>query len=106
MDATFYKSVTTRRNFKYNYYFSASTAGKPLLLFVHGFPSTSYDWRYQVSFFEDKGYGLIVPDMLGYGGTDKPADIEDYRSGLIAQDLVDILDAKKIDKAIAVGHDW
>ncbi|KAG6861814.1 hypothetical protein C0995_011696 [Termitomyces sp. Mi166 len=106
MDPTFYKSVSTRRNFKYNYYLSAPTAGKPVLLFVHGFPSTSYDWRYQVTFFKDKGYGLIVPDMLGYGGTDKPAVATDYRLGLVAQDLVDILDSEKIDKAVAVGHDW
>ncbi|KAG6876314.1 hypothetical protein C0992_000105 [Termitomyces sp. T32_za158] len=106
MDTTLYKSVLTRRSLKYNYYFSAPTAGKPVLLFVHGFPSTSYDWRYQVNFFKDKGYGLIVPDMLGYGGTDKPVDAADYRLSLIAQDLLDILDAEKVDKPIAVGHDW
>ncbi|KAG5353054.1 hypothetical protein C0989_010860 [Termitomyces sp. Mn162] len=106
MDSTIYKSVSTRRSLKYNYFFSAPAAGKPVLLFVHGFPSTSYDWRYQVTFFKEKGYGLIVPDMLGYGGTDKPTDAVDYKLGLIAQDLVDILDAEKINKAIAVGHDW
>ncbi|KAG5728245.1 Epoxide hydrolase 2 [Termitomyces sp. T112] len=106
MDSTFYKSLSTRRSLKYNYFFSSPAAGKPVLLFAHGFPCTSYDWRYQVTFFKEKGYGLIVPDMLGYGGTDKPTDAVDYKLGLIAQDLVDILDAEKIDKAIAVGHDW
>ncbi|KAG6895865.1 hypothetical protein C0992_011964 [Termitomyces sp. T32_za158] len=106
MDATLYKSVLTRRSLKYNYYFSTPTAGKPVLLFVHGFPSTSYNWRYQVTFFKDQGYGLIVPDMLGYGGTDKPADPANYILSLIAQDLLDILDAEKIEKSIAIGHDW
>ncbi|KAG6911058.1 hypothetical protein DXG01_004572 [Tephrocybe rancida] len=106
MDPSLYKSVTTRRGLKYNYYRSAPTAGKPFLLFVHGFPSTSYDWRYQAEFFKDQGYGLIIPDMLGYGGTDKPADYADYRMSLMCQDVIDILDAENVDQAIAVGHDW
>ncbi|KAG6844295.1 hypothetical protein H0H87_008076 [Tephrocybe sp. NHM501043] len=105
MDSSLYKTVTTRRSFKYNYYLSAPTSGKPFLLFLHGFPSTSYDWRYQVDFFKEQGYGLIVPDMLGYGGTDKPTEPADYRSRLMAEDIVDIFDAENVDKAIAIGHD-
>jgi len=106
MDPSLYKSVTTRRNLKYSYYFSPSTSGKPVLLFVHGFPNTSYGWRYQVNFFKAQGYGLIVPDMLGYGGTDKPTDPAQYKSSLMSQDVIDILDAENVEKAIAIGHDW
>ncbi|KAG6829036.1 hypothetical protein H0H87_012823 [Tephrocybe sp. NHM501043] len=106
MDSSLYKTVTTRRSFKYNYYLSAPASGKPFLLFLHGFPSTSYDWRYQVDFFKKEGYGLVVPDMLGYGGTDKPIDPAEYQGGLMARDIIDILDAENIEKAIAIGHDW
>ncbi|KAF5376027.1 hypothetical protein D9615_007725 [Tricholomella constricta] len=106
MDPSLYKSVTTRRSLKYSYYLSAPTGGKPVLLFVHGFPDTSNDWRYQVAFFKAQGYGLIVPDMLGYGGTDKPTDYTQYTLSLMSQDVIDILDAEKVEKAVAVGHDW
>ncbi|KAG6819322.1 hypothetical protein H0H93_012959 [Arthromyces matolae] len=106
MEPIFYKTVSTRRSLTYNYYFSAPIAEKPVLLFLHGFPSTSYDWRYQVDFFKAQGFGIIVPDQLGYGGTDKPVDYADYRLSLISQDLIDILDAENVDKAIAIGHDW
>jgi pimeloyl-ACP methyl ester carboxylesterase len=44
--------------------------------------------------------------MLGYGGTAKPANAEAYRPSLIVKDIVDILDAEKIQKAIVVAHDW
>ncbi|KAF8064071.1 alpha/beta-hydrolase [Lyophyllum atratum] len=101
-----YKSVTTRRSLKYSYFFSPPTLGKPVLLFIHGFPCTSYDWRYQVDFFKAKGYGLIVPDMLGYGGTDKPTDPAQYAQSLMSQDVIDILDFENVDKVIAIGHDW
>jgi pimeloyl-ACP methyl ester carboxylesterase len=75
-------------------------------LFLHGFPSTSYDWRKQVAFFGQEGYGLIVPDMLGYGGTAKPIDAAAYKQSLICADIVDILDAEKVGQAIVIGHDW
>lgn len=57
-------------------------------------------------YFKAKGYGVLIPDMLGYGGTDKPTDPEAYASEALVQDLVDILDAEKIDRVVAVGHDW
>lgn len=44
--------------------------------------------------------------MLGYGGTDKPTDPAHYRLSLMSQDVIDILDAEDVKKAIAIGHDW
>jgi len=77
-----------------------------ITLIFHGFPSTSHYWRHQVVFFQEKGYGLIVPDLLGYGGTAKPANVEADLSRLIVKDIVDILDAERIQKVIEFGNDW
>lgn len=106
MDPTSYKDVTTSRGLNYHYYFASAQNSKPTLLFLHGFPSTSYDWRHQVAFFKAKGYGLIVPDMLGYGGTAKPEDPADYVANLIVRDIVDLLDAEAVDSVISISHDW
>lgn len=106
MDPALYKNFTVSRGFKYTYYASPAKAGKPTLLFCHGFPSTARDWRCFVPFFQTRGYGLIVPDMLGYGGTDKPTDPAAYLSRAMSRDLVDLLDAEGVDTAIAIGHDW
>ncbi|KAI0344606.1 epoxide hydrolase [Trametopsis cervina] len=106
MDAAKYKTTTTSRGLTYNYYFVAAQQAKPTLLFCHGFPSTSKHWDKIAPFFEDRGYGVVVPDMLGYGGTSKPTDVNAYLPSLIVKDLVDILDAENIQKVIAVGHDW
>ncbi|TRM64517.1 Alpha/Beta hydrolase protein [Schizophyllum amplum] len=100
------KASVTSRGLRYSYRYAAPQAGKPTLLLLHGFPSTSYDWRHQITFFAAKGYGIIAPDMLGYGGTDKPADPLAYRGSLMARDLVDILDAEEAERVIAIGHDW
>ncbi|ESK89494.1 epoxide hydrolase [Moniliophthora roreri MCA 2997] len=107
MDLSSYKTVQTSRGMTYHYYFSLPRreGGKTLLL-IHGFPGSSFDWHHQVTYLEERGYGLIVPDMLGYGGSSKPTDPNAYRHSLIANDLKDILDAERIQQAIVIGHDW
>ena len=106
MESSFYKTTTVSRGIKYNYYANPAREGKPTILFCHGFPSTADDWRCVVPLFQAKGYGVIVPDMLGYGGTDKPTDPKEYAFSKMSKDLTDILDAEKVFKAIAVGFDW
>lgn len=106
MDPTHYNDFITSRGLNYHYYTSPAKDTKPTILLLHGFPSIAYDWCNQVSFFKKEGYGIIAPDMLGYGGTAKPTDPEAYRAPLICKDIVDILDAEKLSEVIVIGHDW
>ncbi|THH10261.1 hypothetical protein EW146_g8423 [Bondarzewia mesenterica] len=73
---------------------------------LHGFPSSSWDWSSQVMFFKPRRYGLIILDMLGYAGTDKPMDLKVYVGSGLARDIVDIMDNEGVQKGIIVGHDW
>ncbi|KAJ7882462.1 Alpha/Beta hydrolase protein, partial [Mycena leptocephala] len=95
-----------QRGVTYSYYWSPPTTGKPVLFFAHGFPEGSFLWRKQVPFFELLGYGLFVPELLGYGGTDKPTDPKLYIGSGHAQDIVDILDAEGVSQVVAIGHHW
>ncbi|EKM53674.1 uncharacterized protein PHACADRAFT_198096 [Phanerochaete carnosa HHB-10118-sp] len=107
MDNTKYRVFTVARSFAYNVYYTPPTVeGKPTLLFLHGFPSTSYDWRKQVRHFETRGFGLLVPDLLGAGATSKPTDSKAFRLGAVAQDIVDILDALCLLKVVGIATDW
>ncbi|KAI9711734.1 MAG: hypothetical protein M1820_001878 [Bogoriella megaspora] len=84
-----------------------SEASKPTILFLHGFPSTSYDWRHQIDHFSALGYRIIAPDLLGYGDTDKPAEIEPYAFKSMATDIVALLDREGVkDRVHVVGHDF
>lgn len=106
MDPAFCKQFTTSRGLKYHYYFSKPLEGKPFLVFLHGFPSTSRDWKNQVLFFKELGYGLVVPDLMGFGGTDKPNEVQAYKMSLMTKDVVELLDAEGANSVIAIGHDW
>lgn len=105
MDNTCFKSVKASRGFYYHYYHTpAEDLSLPVLLFLHGFPATSRIWWRQVEFFRIHGFGILVPDQLGFGESSKPTDPEAYKPSLICRDIVDIMDAEGIDKAVAVGH--
>lgn len=106
MDSALYKDLDVSRGFNYHYYYSPAQPGKPTLLFCHGFPSTSQLWVHIAPSFKDKGYGVLVPDLLGYSGTDRPTNPALYTADLLTKDITDILDAEKLDRVIAVGHDW
>jgi pimeloyl-ACP methyl ester carboxylesterase len=47
----------------------------PLLLFLHGFPSSSYDWRLLLD--QETEHAALAPDFLGFGLSEKPRD-HDY----------------------------
>ncbi len=83
----------------------AGTDG-PLVLFAHGWPESWYSWRHQIPALAAAGYRVVVPEMRGYGQTDAPESVEAYDVVELAADMVGILDAVGVDKAIIVGHDW
>ncbi len=85
-----------------------AVAGKsgPLVILAHGWPESWYSWRHQIKALADAGYQVAAPDMRGYGGSDAPPGVEDYRVDRIAEDLLGIIEAFGQEKAILVGHDW
>ena len=102
------KSLTidaSGHTYGYFYVAPASPSGATLAFF-HGFPSTAEDWRHQLMFFADRGYGMLVPDMLGYGGTSKPVDSCKYNFQLMVDDIVAILDHENISKVHGISHDF
>jgi soluble epoxide hydrolase/lipid-phosphate phosphatase len=99
--------LTTTRSLTYTYLKTPPTQeNKPYILFLHGFPSSVFHYRHQISYFTKAGYGIIAPTLLGYGKTSKPADYSVYSGKGMSQDIQEILRYEKIDSVIGVGHDW
>jgi len=78
----------------------------PAVLFLHGFPDSSELWRHQIPAVLEAGHRAIAPDLLGYGASSRPTDVEAYRLEAILADAIAILDALGVDRARVVGHDW
>ncbi len=80
--------------------------GEPVVM-LHGNPSWSYYWRELVLGLRDR-YRCIVPDHIGMGLSDKPADSE-YRYTLQSRvdDLERLLDSLYLGDGITLAvHDW
>ncbi|NOG73404.1 alpha/beta fold hydrolase [Roseicella sp. DB1501] len=78
----------------------------PTVLLCHGFPEAWHSWRHQMAALAAAGYRAIAPDMRGYGGTEAPAAVEDYTLLHLVGDMVGLLGALEIPRAVIVGHDW
>ena len=106
MDPTLYKKTTVPRGFTYHYYYSPAAPGKPTLLFLHSFPTSSYEWHRQVEHFQPQGYGIFAPDYLGCGESSKPDNVEAYTFVALGHDIVYLLDVAQVDTVVGIGHVW
>jgi len=82
--------------------FTCRHAGSgPLLLFLHGFPSSSYDWRATLGLLDECSW--LTLDFLGFGLSDKPRDA--VYSLFDQADIVEQLVAGEPCPVVLVAHD-
>lgn len=77
----------------------------PLVVLLHGFPQFWYAWRHQIPALAAR-FRVVAPDLRGYGDTDKPPRVSDYRTGILAADVAALVRALGYEKAHLIGHDW
>ncbi|WAQ98829.1 EPHX4-like protein [Mya arenaria] len=87
------------------HYVASGDEGKPLMLFLHGFPEFWYSWRYQIREFR-KDYRVVAVDMRGYGDSDKPKGKENYVVQKLSGDIKQLIPALGYKKCFLVAHDW
>lgn len=78
----------------------------PAVVLLHGFPGLAFTWRHQIPALAAAGYRVIVPDLRGYGLSDAPESVESYDIAHLTGDLMGLLDALGVEKAVFIGHDW
>ena len=79
--------------------------GPPVLL-LHGWPDSHLLWRHQQQALAQAGFRVVIPDMRGFGTSDKPDDVESYGLPALFADVSAVLDELKIARVHVVGHDW
>ncbi|XDG09725.1 hypothetical protein ABKA04_009340 [Annulohypoxylon sp. FPYF3050] len=75
-----------------------------VILLIHGFPQTSYQFRHVIDPFSRAGYRVIAPDYRGAGGSSKP--MTGFTKSTMARDFVRLLNALEIHEPVhLIGHD-
>lgn len=78
----------------------------PPVVFVHGEPTWSFLWRKVIDPVCAAGFRAIVPDLPGFGRSDKPIDMDWYSYDRHAAALGDLLEHLDVRGATVVVHDW
>lgn len=81
-------------------------AGRPTILCLHGGgPGASgySNYKKNLPFFAARGYHAIAPDLLGFGLSDKPDDI-DYPSSLHVAALLELVGALELERVVPIGN--
>ncbi|NID14731.1 alpha/beta fold hydrolase [Luteibacter yeojuensis] len=80
----------------------------PVVVLLHGWPYDIYSYVDVAPILAAKGYRVIVPYLRGYGSTAflSPDTPRNGQQSALAADIVALMDALKIDKAIVAGYDW
>ncbi|MFL5497374.1 MAG: alpha/beta fold hydrolase [Gemmatimonadaceae bacterium] len=89
-------------------YAESGPATGPAVVLLHGWPYDIHAFVDVAPLLAAKGYRVIVPYLRGYGTTRFLSD-ETVRNGeqaVIAADVIALMDALKIDKAVVGGFDW
>jgi pimeloyl-ACP methyl ester carboxylesterase len=89
-------------------YAEAGPSDGPPVILLHGWPYDIYSYVDVAPLLGSKGYRVIVPYLRGYGTT-RFLSNEMFRNGqpsALATDIVDFMDALKIEKPIIGGFDW
>ena len=89
--------------------FRARTAGPDdgeLVLLLHGFPQTSWEWHHQLPALADARYRAVAPDQRGYSPGARPAGVDAYAIDELVDDTLALVDALGATRFHLVGHDW
>jgi pimeloyl-ACP methyl ester carboxylesterase len=84
-------------------------SGTPVVM-LHGFPDSLHTWKTVIGHLTSDlstAPRVLTPHLRGFGNTrvlDQSA--RTGQSAALAQDIVDLLDALGIERAVLVGHDW
>ena len=89
-------------------YAEAGPADGPAVILLHGWPYDIHSFVDVAPLLAQVGNRVIVPYLRGYGTT-RFLSSETFRNGqpsAVAVDIIDLMDALKIEKAVIAGFDW
>src|SRR5580704_6251454 len=89
-------------------YAEAGPSDGPAVILLHGWPYDIYSFVDVAPMLAAKGYRVIVPFLRGYGTTSflSSATVRNAQQSAVGLDIIALMDALKIQKAIIGGFDW
>ena len=77
----------------------------PILL-MHGEPTWCYLYRKMIPELTAAGHRCIVPDLVGFGRSDKPAEMETHTYAMHVEAMTELVKALDLNNCTFFGQDW
>jgi pimeloyl-ACP methyl ester carboxylesterase len=89
-------------------YAEAGPDSGPAVILLHGWPYDIHSFAEVAPTLASAGFRVIIPNLRGYGSTRflSDATVRNGQPSAIAVDIIALMDALKIDKAVLAGFDW
>jgi pimeloyl-ACP methyl ester carboxylesterase len=101
---TYYRTVEVRG--RRIFYREAGQPGRPTLLLLHGYPSSSHTYRELIPLLSGR-YHVVAPDYLGSGFSDRPGPHEiTYTFDLLAEHVTAFVEALGLDDYVLYMQDF
>ena len=88
------------------HYVDEGPRNAPVILCLHGEPSWSYLYRKMIPLFTATGFRAVVPDLVGFGRSDKPSQRSDYSYKKHVQWMKEWIDEVGLRDITMLGQDW
>jgi epoxide hydrolase 4 len=88
---------------------AAGERGRPVLVFLHGFPEAAFVWDEIIQHFarpENGGYRCVAPNLRGYEKSSQPTEVQAYRAKYLVQDIAALIELEGSPLDCLVAHDW
>ena len=88
---------------------AAGERGRPVLVFLHGFPEAAFVWDELITHFaqpQNGGYRCVAPNLRGYERSSQPEDVKAYRAKFLVQDIAALIQLEGGPLECLVAHDW
>src|SRR5437868_7660835 len=89
-------------------YAEAGPSDGPAVILLHGWPYDIYSYVDVAPLLAQAGYRVIIPYLRGYGTTRFLSNdtLRNGQQAVVAVDIIALMDALKIERAILAGFDW
>ena len=88
------------------HYLDEGPAEGPIVLLMHGQPAWSYLYRYMIPPLVEAGFRVVAPDLIGFGRSDKPAQLQDYTYARHVQWMSEWLTTLDLTDITVFFQDW
>jgi len=102
-EVNYFSFESQNHELKMAYIYLEGKSDKPVVTLMHGKNFNAHYWTRTAEYLQEKGYGVFIPDQIGFGKSSKPADYQ-YSFAVLAQNTRSLMTFLKIEKSIIIGH--